>query len=43
MRGKIGESTIRLLKAREMVEFVLNRMKEDLEILLPIEGRDGST
>ena len=41
--GKIGESTVRLVKAREMVELVLERMKEDPMILLPIEGRDGST
>lgn len=43
VNGRIGESTIRLIKGREMVQLVLNRMKEDLEILLPIERRDGST
>jgi len=35
MRGKIGESTVRLVKAREMVELVLARVREDPGILLP--------
>ena len=37
VNGKIGESTIRLVKAREMVELVLGRVREDPRILLPAE------
>lgn len=35
VNGKIGESTIRLIKAREMVDLVLDRMRNEPEILLP--------
>ena len=35
INGKIGESTIRLVRAREMVELVLERVREEPGILLP--------
>lgn len=38
VNGKIGESTIRLIKAREMVELVLQRVREHNQILLPRAG-----
>ena len=34
VNGEIGESTVRLIKAREMVDTVLARMNDDPEILL---------
>ncbi len=38
VNGRIGESTVRLVKARPMVELVLARLREDPTILLP-EGK----
>lgn len=40
VNGKIGDSTIRLIKAREMVYLVLARMQENPGILLPEENHE---
>lgn len=39
VNGKIGESTVRLVKAREMVELVLKELRLDSGILLTDSGR----